>query len=190
MVKKELRNIYRQKRLDISEKQKMKLDDLLLIQFQHFSFEDVHTLFTYWTMPHIAEPDTLLFTRYMLHMIPDLQVSYPVIDTLSVSMQAVLVNEETVYHINTFGTTEPREGVIISPATIDVVFVPLLVCDTKGNRVGFGKGYYDRYLHQCREDVLKIGFSYFEPIDKVEDTHQFDVPLNYCVTPERIYELG
>lgn len=190
MQKKELRNIYRQKRQAISENEKMKLDDLLLIQFQHMSFDHVDTLFTYWPMPHTAEPDTLLFTRYLLHMIPNLHVAYPVIDTLSISMQAVLVHEETVYHINTYGTTEPKEGVVIAPDKIDIVFIPMLVCDQYGNRVGFGKGYYDRYLKQCREDVLKIGFSYFEPIDKVDDAHEFDVPLNYCVTPERIYEMG
>ena len=190
MLKKELRNIYRQKRLELSEKDKMKLDDLLLIQFQNMSFENVHSLFTYWPMPHTAEPDTLLFTRYLLHMIPNLKVAYPVIDVLAVSMQAVLVNEETIYHINTFGTTEPKEGEVLTPASIDLVFIPMLICDKAGYRVGFGKGYYDRYLQHCREDVLKIGFSYFEPVDKVEDTHEFDVPLNYCVTPHRIYEMN
>jgi 5-formyltetrahydrofolate cyclo-ligase len=69
------------------------------------------------------------------------------------------------------------------------VLVPLLAFDESGYRVGYGKGFYDRFLQQCRKDVLTVGFSYFDAIDKIEDTHQFDVPLNYCITPHRIYEF-
>jgi 5-formyltetrahydrofolate cyclo-ligase len=68
--------------------------------------------------------------------------------------------------------------------------VPLLAYDLKGNRVGYGKGYYDRFLAECRPDALKIGFSYFEPEEQINDTEDFDIPLNYCVTPHRCYEFG
>jgi 5-formyltetrahydrofolate cyclo-ligase len=56
--------------------------------------------------------------------------------------------------------------------------------------VGYGKGCYDRFLALCRPDIIKIGFSYFEPINEISDTDKFDIPLNYCITPERIYEFG
>jgi 5-formyltetrahydrofolate cyclo-ligase len=65
----------------------------------------------------------------------------------------------------------------------------MLICDTKGYRVGYGKGFYDRYLAHCRKDVVKIGFSYFDPVEKITDTDQFDVPLTYCITPQHIYEF-
>jgi 5-formyltetrahydrofolate cyclo-ligase len=55
--------------------------------------------------------------------------------------------------------------------------------------VGYGKGYYDRYLKRCAQDVVKIGFSYFDAIDAIEDINEFDVPLNYCITPMRVYEF-
>jgi 5-formyltetrahydrofolate cyclo-ligase len=104
-------------------------------------------------------------------------------------MKSVLINEETVYNTNNYGLTEPNNGSIIEPANIDLVFVPLLVCDMKGHRVGYGKGFYDKYLAQCRKDVIKIGFTYFEPVEKIKDTNAFDVPLNYCITPEQVYEF-
>ena len=49
------------------------------------------------------------------------------------------------------------------------------------------KGFFDRYLKGCREDCIKIGFSYFEPLDSIDDANEFDVPLDFCITPQRIY---
>jgi 5-formyltetrahydrofolate cyclo-ligase len=101
----------------------------------------------------------------------------------------VLINEDTVYQTNEWGITEPKQGQSIAPQEIDLVFVPMLVCDQQGNRVGYGKGFYDRFLAQCREDVVKIGFSYFEPVERITDTADFDVPLTYCITPSATYEF-
>ena len=70
-----------------------------------------------------------------------------------------------------------------------MVFVPMVAFDMKGYRVGYGKGFYDRYLPRCRPDVIKIGFSFFDPVDNIKDIADFDVPLNFCITPSRIYEF-
>ena len=188
MTKKELRNLYREKRNTISSKEKLKLDDLLLINFQQLYFEDVQTLFTYWPKATTQEPNTHLFSGYLRHTIPALQIAYPVTDLSNNTMHAVLINEETVYHTNAYGLTEPKDGDKIEPKNIDLIFVPLLVCDVHGHRVGYGKGFYDRYLAQCREDSVKIGFTYFAPVEKI-DNDVFDVPLNYCITPEKVYEF-
>jgi 5-formyltetrahydrofolate cyclo-ligase len=75
------------------------------------------------------------------------------------------------------------------PEEIDLVFVPLLCVDKKGNRVGYGKGYYDKFLKECRRDIIKIGFSYFEPVEKIDDVNRYDVKLNYCITPESFYSF-
>jgi 5-formyltetrahydrofolate cyclo-ligase len=189
MTKKELRNLYKQKRQAISSKEKLKLDDLLLIRFQQLYFENVHILFTYWPKVNAQEPNTHLFSGYLLHTIPSLQIAYPVTDFSTCTMEAVFINEETVYHTNAYGITEPKEGSMVEAHDIDIVFVPLLVCDMDGHRVGYGKGFYDKYIARCRADIIKIGFSYFDPIEKIEGRDSFDVPLNYCVTPEKVYEF-
>lgn len=72
---------------------------------------------------------------------------------------------------------------------IDVVFVPLLAYDNKGNRVGYGKGFYDHFLSECREDVVKIGLSFFEPEEAIEDVSATDIRLDYCVTPMTVYNF-
>lgn len=189
MTKKELREQYRQKRLALTEKEKIKLDDLLLIQFQHLSFDDVQVLLSYAPMEHTAEPDVYSCARYLQHQVPGLQVAYPVIDIATSTMQAMLVNEETKFIHNIYKIEEPTGGVIIQPEVIDMIFIPLLVCDKQGHRAGYGKGFYDRYLNQCREEVLKIGFSYFDPVETISDIHAFDIPLDFCITPQHIYEF-
>ena len=189
MTKDELRTIYKQKRLDISSKEKLKLDDLLLLQLQTFSFEGIKTLLTYWPMANTAEPNTHLYSSYLRHMVEGLRITYPVSDFTTNTMQAKLIDEDTVYTTNSYGITEPKAGEIINPIDIDLVFVPLLVCDKQGYRVGYGKGFYDRFLNQCRADVALMGFSYFEPIDAITDKNEFDIPLNFCITPNEVYEF-
>jgi 5-formyltetrahydrofolate cyclo-ligase len=79
------------------------------------------------------------------------------------------------------------DGTITDAIVIDMVFVPLLIFDKQGCRVGYGRGFYDKYLQQCRPECLKVGFCYFEPIDVIEGTREFDVPLNLCITPNNAY---
>jgi 5-formyltetrahydrofolate cyclo-ligase len=189
MDKAGIRKTYRDKRSAITPQQKARLDDLLLIRFQQLAVENVQVLLSYWPLDHVNEPDTHLFTRYLHHMVPQLQTAYPVCDTAGSHMEALATNDDTIFVTNAWGITEPRAGSPVDPGTIDLVFVPLLAFDQNGYRVGFGKGYYDRFLARCREDVLKIGFSYFDPLPQISDLDGYDVPLNYCITPEKIYEF-
>ena len=102
-------------------------------------------------------------------------------------MGAVIVDDNTFFETNKCGIDEPIDGIDMIPTEIDMVIVPLLSFDKKGNRVGYGKGYYDRFLKLCRRDCMKIGFSYFDPIVKIDDINQYDIKLDYCITPERIF---
>lgn len=189
MTKKELRKIYRDKRLALSEVERMKLDDLLLIQLQRIPLQHVRVFMSFWPMFKHAEMNTHLFTRYLEVAIQGAVVTYPVMDDDAGQMRAICVTEDTEFAENKWGIFEPVGGEVIAPAELDLVFVPLLVADKKGYRVGYGKGYYDRFLQQCHGDIIKIGFSYFPLIDSINDTHQFDVPLSYCITPHTIYEF-
>ncbi|MDP1842680.1 MAG: 5-formyltetrahydrofolate cyclo-ligase [Sediminibacterium sp.] len=188
MDKASIRTAYKEKRKALSLKDKIKLDDLLLLQFQRLDFGGVNSIFTYWPMEHQMEPNTHLFSGYLRHMIPGLTIAYPKINDND-TMEAILIDEETVYTTNQWGLTEPEAGPVCSPASIDLVLVPLLVFDQSGYRVGYGKGYYDRFLAQCRQNAILVGLSYFEPIALISDTHEFDIPLNIGITPQLIYEF-
>src|SRR5690606_39308488 len=104
-------------------------------------------------------------------------------------MRHFIWDAATILTLNHWGIPEPESGTAIQPQAIDVVFVPLLVFDTQGNRVGYGKGFYDRFLSECRPTVMKIGLSLFGPIAAIADTDNYDIRLDTCVTPERIWRF-
>ena len=100
-----------------------------------------------------------------------------------------ILSRETRMMENSWGIPEPLTGEQIEPANIDVVYIPLLAFDRKGNRVGYGKGYYDRFLAACRSNVIKVGLSFFEAVDAISDVDEKDIALDFCVTPKQIYSF-
>jgi 5-formyltetrahydrofolate cyclo-ligase len=187
MIKSEARKFFREKRLSLSASEKSRLDDLLLIQLQTVELPFITFLLSYWPLEENKEPNTHLFTDYLEFRNPDLIVCYPKTDFSTVEMKAIPANDDTRFRKNQYNVYEPEDGDAVNPSGMDLVFVPLLAFDKNGYRVGYGRGFYDRYLHLCRADCLKIGFSYFEPLDCIDDPHNFDVPLTLCVTPAGIY---
>jgi len=187
MNKEEARRIYKQKRRELSDAERAKADDLMLIQFQKIEFPDVHYLLSYWPIEENQEPNTHLFNGYLEFKNPAIKFLYPKSDFEKHVMEAVEVDTDTAFQKNAWNIHEPMDGTVTGAGIVDMVFVPLLIFDTQGYRVGYGRGFYDKYLQQCRPDCLRVGFSYFEPIDQIKGTHEFDVPLNLCITPNNVY---
>ncbi len=189
MTKQALRKKFLHERKSMAGSQQLKWDELLLIQMQQMDISFVSTLFTYFPMSASREPNTIACTSYMRWMLPELTIAYPVCHFKDSRMEAVIINEETNYKAVQYGIMQPEKGEVLDPLAIDLVLVPLIVCDKKGYRVGYGKGFYDRYLSQCRNNVQMWGLSYFEPVENIDDTHQYDIPLTHCITPYNIYEF-
>jgi 5-formyltetrahydrofolate cyclo-ligase len=190
MTKNELRHLYKERRKAIPEQERLRNDDLLLIRFQQMEIPlQTSIVLSYWPLRQQAEVNAHLMTDYLQFRLPELQIAYPVANFLDNTMKIVLTDNETSFKKNRYGIAEPVTGEVLHPEDIDMVFVPLLVFDEKGYRIGYGKGFYDRFLSQCREEIIKIGFSYFEPLPAISDIHEFDVPLTIGVSPERLYEF-
>lgn len=185
MRKKEARQLYREKRAALSEPERVKMDDLMLIQFQGVDLPFIHAVLSYWPIEENNEPDTHLFTEFLRFRNPEMKICYPVADFSTGLMQAVATDIDTTFTKKDLNIYEPDHGDLISPEDIDLVFVPLLAFDQEGFRVGYGKGFYDRYLAGCTG--IKAGFSYFEPFAALDDRDEFDVPLDLCITPQNIY---
>src|SRR5690554_3395182 len=101
-------------------------------------------------------------------------------------MNNFLLKKKTDIKDSNYGILEPVASIVIEPTMVDVVFVPLLAFDISGHRVGYGKGFYDRFLARCRMDAIFVGLSFFEAESKIDSTSD-DIPLDFCVTPEKIY---
>lgn len=189
-AKQQLRDQYRRQRMAFAERDLLRMNDLLLIRFQQWELPaSLHLVLSYWPMESHAEVNTFLLTDYLQFRFPELQIAFPVAEFTDHSMKAVLVDDDTSFKKNAYGIAEPVSGKEIDPSSIDLVLVPLLAFDQQGHRLGYGKGFYDRFLPQCRKDCVKVGFSYFEPPVSIEGIGQFDVPLNVGITPENIYEF-
>jgi len=191
MRKEDIRVIYKEKRADLSLKLKSKMDDLLLIQFQKLLIDIPSLIMTYSPIKTLNEFDPQLITDYCYFKNPGQQLFYPVIieSNKRPKLASVIVDDETLFKSNKYGIDEPVDGIDMIPSEIDMVIVPLLSMDKMGHRVGYGKGYYDRFLKRCRKDCMKIGFSYFDPVDQIDDLNKFDVKLDYGITPNAAYQF-
>jgi 5-formyltetrahydrofolate cyclo-ligase len=105
-------------------------------------------------------------------------------------MTPVVLDETTRIELNPWGIPEPINGQEIDPKLLDVIFVPMVGFDLQGNRVGYGKGFYDRFLERTRPDALKVGLCLFPPVDQITDTATFDIKMNVVVTPDGVWKFG
>lgn len=86
-----------------------------------------------------------------------------------------------------FGIYEPGGDTVCDISQMDVVIVPGVAFDRRGNRVGRGRGYYDRLLSGCQ--AIKIGICYdFQLLERITaDSH--DVTMDYIVTDDEIIDV-
>ena len=187
MRKKEARKLFMQKRDAITDSQQLKWDDLILIQLQTIELPFISNVLSFYSIPEKKEVNSFSITEYLRFRNPSLQIAYPRMNVATTTMNAVVSHADEAFADNEFGITEPTGSDIIPPEEIELVLVPLLAIDAKGHRVGYGKGYYDRFLAQCDPQCLKIGVSYFEPIEALEDAAEYDIPLDLCITPQQVY---
>lgn len=131
-------------------------------------------------------------TEHVLHILfaRNKEVVVSKSDFKTNTLSHFLLTENTKLKVNSYGIPEPTNGLPVPENMIDVVFVPLLAFDKKGNRVGYGKGFYDDFLSKCKKDTLKIGLSFFDAEQEIEDVYPGDFPLDYCVTPTKIYRFN
>jgi 5-formyltetrahydrofolate cyclo-ligase len=145
---------------------------------------------TFYPQEGNNEPDTLQFIRNFRKSAPDVQFAFPRIVTGTPLLQHFMQEDSTGFIKNRWGIAEPDPvtSIEIKPSEIDLILIPLLAFDRQGYRVGYGGGYYDRFLANCREDALKVGLSFFPPIDRIADSNTYDIPLDFCITPDNIWE--
>jgi len=188
MIKAELRRMFLERRAALSHVRRIALDQSIADRFlDGFDLSSVFKLHSFVPISKFSEIDTSIILKRIWAYFRHIGVVAPRVDPEKNELRNFIFTSETELIESAWGIREPTGNVAVSPGEIDLVLVPLLCFDKRGNRVGYGKGYYDKFLNECRPDCLKVGLSYFPPVDEIVDIGSHDVPLDYCVTPELIY---
>lgn len=187
MDKSQIRKRYKKLRKELSETEVMDKSLLIANRCIELPIWEKQIFHLFLSLEDQNEVDTALILNLLQGK--DKEVVVPkIIDPEQ--LQHILLTDQTPFQKNPLGIPEPVSGIQIEPSKIDVVFVPLLAFDNKGNRIGYGKGYYDRFLARCKPECIKIGLSFYEVEQDSFPMEATDIPLDYCVTPEQLYRFS
>jgi 5-formyltetrahydrofolate cyclo-ligase len=185
MLKKDLRTIFKNKR-----------DELLLVEIHRLSANIEINLLALLSQLNFKTVNCFLSsdgkkevnTRSIIHTIIEqgAQMTVPFSNYKNNNMTAVVFEKGDQVIDDNFGIPSPVKKQSIDPLSIDVVIVPLLCFDKNGYRCGYGKGMYDRFLSDCKKEVITIGVSFFPPITEISDINEQDIPLNYVVSEKEV----
>ncbi|PJR03713.1 5-formyltetrahydrofolate cyclo-ligase [Avrilella dinanensis] len=188
MNKKEIRTKYKTLRKQLSADE---VEEMSLAIANQTLKSNIWNHQTYHIFLPIAEQKEVN-TDYLLQILfgKDKNVVISRTDFSNLSMHHVLLTDTTTIRKNDYNIPEPIDGFPVDDQQIDVIFIPLLAYDKSGNRVGYGKGFYDNFLQKCRKDVIKIGLSFYPPEEEITDIRPEDIPLDMAVTPNEIFDFN
>ena len=187
MDKKELRKKYKSLRQTLSEKEIEDKSLAIANQLIQMKIWDKLYYHLFLTIAEQKEIDTEFILQVLAGKDKEIVISKCEFSTLG--MIHYLLTDNTKIKKNSYNVPEPIDGIEVPDAKIDVVFVPLLAYDKDGNRVGYGKGFYDNFLSKCKPETIKIGLSFFPPEEIINGISENDVKLDYCVTPEMVLQF-
>ena len=180
-----LRSLYKKKRLSLTKQEVDHLSQRVFKQLDKLSIWRLKHYHIFISISKYNELDTS-------SIINKLKSEKKIIIVPKISnneLVHIAINDQTEFSINEYGIKEPNNGNHFIIENLDLIFIPLLAFDLEGHRVGYGKGYYDRFLKLTNKSSLKIGLSFFDPINKIQDIDDNDVKLDYCITPTQIHKF-
>jgi 5-formyltetrahydrofolate cyclo-ligase len=184
MKKEELRKIYYQKRLLVDEIQRKKLIKKILQELKK------HTLVNKYVSIYLPiKRNNEIDTYPIIELIEKMggKIIVPKSNFQTGVMTHYLFTKKTRLKLNEFGIPEPIEEKAVQNSQIDIVLLPLLIFDQVGHRVGYGKGFYDRFLSDCRADTIKIGLCDFSSVEEISPVLASDIALDFCITMDKLY---
>jgi 5-formyltetrahydrofolate cyclo-ligase len=182
----EAREKYRNLRKQLTEPEILEMSVEIANNLLKFKIWELKTFHLFMTINEKKEVDTkpifdLLIGKGKEIVIPKININTNTLDSY-------IFDEKTVFKISNLRIPEPKDGIVFN-GKIDVVIMPLLAYDLDGNRIGYGKGFYDNFISNLKSAPLKIGISYFSP-EKSLECNNHDINLDYCITPNKIFSFS
>lgn len=190
MNKQQLRQLFSAKRSILTSQQLEQVSQAISqMFFKKFDLNKIKCLHLFLPILKKHEINTWFIIQHLREHYPQLTIVVPKIHWSSKEMESYVLVPETQIAENLWGIPEPIEACLFPhQENIDMILLPLLCFDVQGVRVGYGQGFYDRFLkNKCREEVIKVGLGLDEPIDRIEDIHGGDVKMDFCVTDKKIF---
>ena len=183
MKKSEIRKIYLEKRKALSKREVLNLSSLIygtfFSWFQPLEHQKIHL---FLSIEKFNEIDTSIFIEELFE--ENIRVFVPKV--LNDKLISIEIFPDSKFIQNSWGIFEPISNEDSGEKEFDFVITPLLYCDNQGNRVGYGKGFYDKFFSELDSKTKKIGINYFDPDCMIDDVEAFDIPLDYLVTPTEV----
>lgn len=191
MTKAELRKIRltAQKNLSAADR-KQKSAQIAKLFFDEFDLRRINFLHCFLPIEKFKEIDTRLILQKIWRDFPHIETLVPRINFQTNELESLRFSAAHEVRQNLWQIDEPTHDETVAAEKIDAVLVPLLGFDRNGFRAGYGKGFYDKFLSNCRAGCLKIGLNYFAPIDEITDAEAHDVRLDYCIAPEKLWKFA
>lgn len=187
MTKAELRKKYLAKREQLAPGQLQQFSEQICdLVFTHFQLEDKYvSLF----LPIERQHEINTYRIWEKAVEFGAKVAVPRSNFETMDMKHILFESEDQLELSHWGIPEPKKGKVVAADRFDFVFVPLLTADKKGHRVGYGKGFYDKFLRKCAPNCQFIGLHLFDFENKIDDVHPGDVRLDACITPKGLHRF-
>jgi 5-formyltetrahydrofolate cyclo-ligase len=190
MDKKTLRKVYLEKRKFLSQaeyERRNRLLDQQLIQFlQNHPVSNIHS---YIPIKRNKEPDIFPFIQFLWTKRPHIDVITGVSDLKDPIMHHLKITEHTTFLENKWGIPEPKNGTPYPIDKIECVLVPMVAGSKSGHRIGYGKGYYDRFLQQCNLNTLFVGVTLGPLLESNMYSDEYDMQLDWMITPFELKEI-
>ena len=182
----EAREKYRNLRKQLTEPEILEMSVEIANNLLKFKIWELKTFHLFMTINEKKEVDTKPIFDLLIGKGKEIVI--PKINTNTNTLDSYIFDEKTVFKISNLRIPEPKDGIVFN-GKIDVVIMPLLAYDLDGNRIGYGKGFYDNFISNLKSAPLKIGISYFSPQKSLE-CNNHDINLDYCITPNKIFSFS
>ena len=105
-------------------------------------------------------------------------------------MKHFLVDKNTNFAKDKYGIPSPVDAKPFQTEEIDIVFTPLISFDKVGNRIGYGGGFYDRFLAKCKSNTEIIGLAITPPLDFIPYAEHQDISLTGCINHHLTFDFS